>query len=258
MIDLDLIVVNYKTPHLLQEFITSIEDFGPTDLSFRVTVVDVEQESEDVKNPFGGKYLVKNNIGYGKSCNLASSLATGSRHLMLLNADTRLDNRGCLSRCVEFLDNNKDVAIVGPLQYDNNGTVRHSGLYGPWHSMVDHGFGQTVSSAHTVDAPVDSVSGSAFMIKRAVWDELKNEKVFVKTFGRQLGAFFPTPHFFEETGCAWNARLNGYQVWYLGSAQMVHQWHQSSPVGSQSRKYAISKAMVEEFEKVLKAEGRRG
>jgi GT2 family glycosyltransferase len=81
-----------------------------------------------------------------------------------------------------------------------------------------------------------SVSGSAYFIKRLCWDELTNCSKYRKIAPDAVGAFLPTPHYYEETFCSYHAREHGWKVVYDGETSMVHKWHKASPVGGVAEK----------------------
>jgi GT2 family glycosyltransferase len=72
-----------------------------------------------------------------------------------------------------------------------------------------------------------TVSGSAYFIRRSVWDELTNCSLY-QNFSPSNGAFLQTPLFYEETFCSYHVRQHGYKVLYNGQAKMIHEWHQSA------------------------------
>ena len=59
-----------------------------------------------------------------------------------------------------------------------------------------------------------------------------------------LGAFLPTPHYYEETWCSYFARHRGYNVVYDGSVSIGHSWHASSPKPGEGYSEADSKFKV--------------
>jgi hypothetical protein len=74
-----------------------------------------------------------------------------------------------------------------------------------------------------------TVSGSAYFVRRDVWDDMTNNKQYRELYPDAIGAFLPTPHYYEETWCSYFARHLGYNVVYDGSISIGHSWHASSP-----------------------------
>lgn len=247
--DIDIIITNYRTPGLLKRLLESCKVFEP-DCSVSYTVVDVDPLMTPVLDDSAFPELtylsVPENIGYARACNLGAAITSG-RNLALLNADTRFTNSHCVDRCVEFLDARPEVAVVGPLQVDSDGRVTHAGIFGTLEKPSERGFKAKSKKGLQGDQRAVYVNGSAFFTKRGVWDQMRHCHIFEEQFPEAKGAFPLTQHYYEETGYAYHVQAHGYQVWYLGSAEMVHEWHASSTVGSQSKHVAPSKAIFNQF-----------
>lgn len=238
--DVSLIVVNYHTPGHLRRLLESIEQFHPSELQTEVILIDVET----FFNPVLGvdKYhSFTENIGFARACNYGATLAEGDV-LGFLNADTCFINDSCLPYCVNFLRNRSDVGAVGPMQVDRRGNVTHAGFTGTQERMRARGWKSQESRKFAVDEEVISVSGSAYFTRKSVWDEMTACPLYQKA-GPAEGGFLPTPHYFEETYYSYHLRGHGYKVFYLGKAKMIHEWHQSSKVGSQRDNYKLSQAL---------------
>ena len=234
---IDLCVVNYNTKELLQrfmdtlhgDFITSgkvwdlsICDNGSSDGSFEWL-----QENKD-------KYYITNgwqkeNIGYSAACNFMASSTYGSI-IGLLNADVWMTSQDLIDICNIFSDN-PDIHILGPKQRNEDGYITHAGIVGTNTAPRHRGW--------MVHDPDDilfrdqqecvTVSGSAYFIRRSVWNALTNDPEYQKMYPEAVGAFLPTPHYYEETWCSYFARHRGYNVVYDGSVSIGHSWHASSP-----------------------------
>ena len=228
----DIIVVSYKTDDLLRRFIDSYRQFTPTTPS-TLTVIDVATTGNDVFSDVEHYVPVHDNCGYSLACNLSSTL-TDSDVIAFFNADTAFVDDRCVDRCVEFLNEHEQVAVVGPLQYSSERRVTHAGIFGTLDRPEHRGWQAPVYDAYRGDEQAVTVSGAAYFIKRSVWDELTNCPIYRKGFPQVDGAFLPTPHFWEETYASYHAQAHGYEVWYLGSAEMIHEWKQS-PAGEGSR-----------------------
>lgn len=244
-VDLDIVVTNYRTPDLLRRHIHAYERHRSELYETRLTIIDVDPITP--LEVSGHNYVVvDHNCGYAKACNLGAWLTSG-RLLAFMNADARLSDNRCVDRCIEFLDKHPEVAVVGPLQVDSTGMVTHGGIFGTLEKPVERGFKARRTKGLLDDQQAVTVSGSAYFTKRDVWDSMTNCATYRKLHPDAGGAFLPTPHFFEETAYSYHVQAHGYEVWYLGSAQMIHEWHKSSRVGSLGRKYAESRQMFNEF-----------
>jgi GT2 family glycosyltransferase len=238
---LDLVIVDFHTPQLLQRCLDSLEEFRPK-IPVGVTVVDVESRGEAAQLDLHGARLIEKaeNVGYARACN-EGALGGDGAVIGLLNSDTEFDNPDCLNRLTEFLDEHLEAAIVGPHQHDGRGKVTHAGIFGRMDNPAHRGWHSSNVGGFRDDKQAVTVSGSAFFVRRSVWDELTNCSIYISCHPMALGAFPPYEMYHEETFAAYHAQVHGYEVWYVGSASMRHRWHSSSPVGSQSHKFEASK-----------------
>lgn len=237
---LDVVVVNYRTPHLLKNFVDSYF-FQSSSVETELVIVDVDptEESYEECREFLTKYdevfqywpMMNDNCGYSGACNFAST-ATNREVIAFFNSDTKLFD-DTLDKCYDYLMANDDVAICGPMQVDSNGLVRHAGVFGTNTRPQIRGWVSKNSSLYK-DVRDDCVTvfGSAYFVKRSVWDEMTNHPIYRELYPNANGAFLPTQHYYEETWCSYFARHLGYKVAYVGDTCMIHEWHKSSPVGA--------------------------
>lgn len=244
--DIDLVVVNYHTYDLLQRFLDSIEEFPPK-ASYKVTIVDVEAtlEIDDIDVYDADLVIAYENIGYARACNDGARTGQGEV-VALFNADTEFDDADCIDRCLEFLADNDKVGVVGPLQYSHEDLVTHGGIFGTLDAPQHRGWKSNNPDAFRDDRPAVTVSGSAYFIKRECWEDLTDCPIYQSIAPEATGAFLPTRHYYEESFASYHAQAHDWQVWYLGSASMIHRWHQASPIGgtadaefSRSKEYFV-------------------
>lgn len=237
---ISLIVVNYRTPALLRGFLDSLKDYPPIeDWDLTIVNVDPNPEDEDVGlayayPPFN--YLpIYNNVGYGNAVNWAVKSYEHRETLALFNADTKL-TKNVASKCHELLQSNTEYGIVGPRQVNSKGFITHAGFF-----PQERGFRQQDRGQYQdIRDDATTVSGSAYFIKRTVWDELTS-----CCLNYNGGAFLPTPMYYEETYCSFHARLHGYKVVYDGAVTMIHEWNKS-PDSENKHQLQQSKRMFEE------------
>lgn len=241
---IDIVVVNYRTPGDLTAFLESLKRHPPT-CRFTVGVENVEPTDADMT---AGRLVAAipeavqanltthtSNIGYARACNYG---AFGGVHdtIALFNADVEL-TEGALDDCRGALHFNPRWGILGPRQIDEQGRLTHAGIFGTLAQPSLRGWRQRDRNQYS--APRDdavSVSGSAYFVKRAVWDELATCSVYQAVAPDAVGAFLPTPHYYEETWCSYHAQAHGYKVVYYGPVQVMHRWHRASPVGGHAEK----------------------
>ncbi len=126
-IDVSILIVNYKTPHLLTDCLRSVYSHT-TGVSLEVIVVDNDSgdnSREIVLAQFPAVQWIDMgyNAGFSRANNRAMNAATG-RHFLLLNSDTLLvDN--LIARCAHLLDTQPDVAAVSAMQINREGKVHY-------------------------------------------------------------------------------------------------------------------------------------
>lgn len=235
----DAVVVNYRTPHDLADFLRS---FGPAadQVPCRLTIVDVASTGHPIP-PFVTDEPIHvilltppENIGYARSCNAAAQVTANFDPfdtLAFFNADTMVEP-DTLKVCRDALWSQPDWGILGPRQVDQQNRITHAGMFGTntntrprgWRNRDNGEFDGVRDDAITV-------AGSAYFVRRAVWDELTACPIYQAAAPDALGAFLPTQHYYEETACSYHARAHGWKVVYFGPARMVHKWHRASPTG---------------------------
>lgn len=234
---IDSIVVTYHTPIDLIEFLASWDRYGEG----RLWIMNVDAQSDSDKHI--GRYAnhpdithvqIDHNCGYARAVNLGASFGNNPI-LAAFNADTIL-TPGLLEDCCHSLMKNQDWGVLGPHQVDKTGLTTHAGIFGTNTAPTHRAWHQKDSPEyHDVQEAV-TVSGSAYFIKRNVWDELHSCPIYQEAHPEALGAFLPTPHYYEETWCSYHARAHGHKVMYYGEASMIHKWHTATPVGGWAEK----------------------
>lgn len=225
---LDVIVINYKTPEDLGDFLDSLERYPPK-VPFSLTVVDVAPDnpvSLDERS-FVSSSLIRTdlNVGYARAVNRAASRTTGEV-LAIFNADVQL-TQDALQDCYDALVGNEDWGVLGPLQTNGDGLITHAGIFGSNSVPRHRDWKKPVQPEHRDVQPAITVSGSAYFIKREVWDELHSCLYFQNIYPGTEGAFLPTQLYYEETACSYHARDHGYEVVYYGPVEIIHKWHKS-------------------------------
>lgn len=240
------IVVNYHTDDLLEKFLTSYDKYVDQD-GRELIIVDVESYHDKPHElrwrPFEHVWITdEENIGYARAVNMAADIASDRAHLniAIFNADTEFLDQNCVDSCIDLLDSNDDVAVVGPLQYDSRGRITHAGIFGSNEKPMHRAWLSKDKNSHRYIADCISVSGSAYFVKRSVWDEMTACPIY-QASRPAPGAFLQTQHFYDETWLSYHVRAHGYRVLYNGEAEMIHQWHQSSPVDGE---YANTNAKI--------------
>lgn len=226
--DLSIIVVNWNVCDLLRRCLASIEA-NRGDLSLEVIVIDNASSDDSVpmvEREFSQVRLVasRENLGYTGGNNLGAKKAQG-RYLFILNPDTEIVG-DALKQMVAYLDENPQVAVVGPQLLYPDGSIQPSRRRFPQLAMafIDDSvpFGrrwfpnskleQAFLMADSPDDEIQSVDwlvGAALMIRREVWQKV----------GPLDDQFFM---YFEELDWCKRCRSMGWEIHYLPQAQVIH------------------------------------
>lgn len=229
----DVVVVEYKTPQLLTEFITSYN--RSKFLGCTLTVVRNEYSHYlSINDDRADNYLAfADNLGFGKACNEGAQWGNNDC-ILFANADTLLTPE--LVKCYDVLMSNPDWGLLGPRQRNENGLITHGGIFGADYCPQQRGWNDVSYKYADVRTDACFVSGSLFLIKRAVWDELNQCPLYRESHPNAVGAMLETRHYFEDTWLGYHARAHGYKCTYYGPVEMIHYWHKSSPHGSEADK----------------------
>jgi GT2 family glycosyltransferase len=119
VIDVSIIIVNYRTPELIVDCIQTIKQFT-TLVSYEIVIVDNQSKGDDegyVKKHFPEVRWIQMgyNAGFGRANNLGMKNAQG-RYFLLLNSDTKLFEN-VIDTCVDHLDKRTDAIAGGAYQY---------------------------------------------------------------------------------------------------------------------------------------------
>jgi GT2 family glycosyltransferase len=254
---LGITVVDYHTPDDLQGFIESLLDSGPQPpYALCISVVDGTElealKASELAELTSNQGLVSSttvhstNVGYARACNDGAdwlSLIDSIDTYAFFNSDTRI-TPGVLKSCVELLHSDDTYGVCGPRQVDDNGRITHAGIFGTldkpshrgWHQPAGQKFQDVRDDAVTV-------SGSAYFIKRTLWDELHHCPIYKSIDPDSFGAFLQTPLYFEETWCSYHAQAHQKKVVYNGEATMIHRWHKSIAIHGDHRWFWESKSL---------------
>jgi GT2 family glycosyltransferase len=249
---IDLCVVNYNTRKELQRFLDTlhsdlISPNGALEKKWNLYITD--NDSTDDFIPWmrqnDEKYLIdrlslKENVGYSSAINYMAS-RTSSDIIGVLNGDVWMTSSD-VSKIQQIFDENKDIHILGPKQRDEDGFITHAGIIGTNTHPRHRGWREQDIDDTLYKDRIEcvTVSGSAYFVRREVWEALTNNQKYREIYPDAVGAFLPTPHYYEETWCSYFARHLGYNVVYDGSVSIGHSWHASTPKPGQGVSHADS------------------
>lgn len=220
---IDIVVVNWNSGRQLEDCIASIREYHGGFVG-RCTVVD--NGSTDGSTKFLAKatdvdlVLAKQNLGFGRACNLGVSRGQ-SPYVLLLNPDARL-MESSLAVPAAWLQNrvNVDVGIIGVQLVNEHNLVQRSCARFPsaWQMMSKSlGLSAFIKKFdfhmhdwdHSETRLVDHVMGAFFLIERDLYKKLNgmDERFFV---------------YLEDLDLSKMAAQAGFLTLYLSEAQAFH------------------------------------
>jgi GT2 family glycosyltransferase len=243
---IDLLVVSHNTKPLLQRLLDTLHSDNIGMPAWTLYITDngsTDGSAEFLTDEVSSKYNVKagwctENVGYAAACNHMAK-ESSSDILGLLNGDVWMTTHD-VRKIEEFFQTHPAAAIVGPKSRNEKHYITHGGIVGTGAKPQMRGWNEYDPDDTLYRDQVDcvSVSGSAYFIRRSIWDELTTCDMYREFINRDLnmrevpGAFLPVFHYYEETWCSYHARAHGWKVYYDGTVSIGHTWHASSEVGS--------------------------
>jgi hypothetical protein len=245
---IDIVVVNFHTPDDLEQCIESLE-MDPPKVDATLTIVEVDDEDYIHEFTWGGGLPgrtigVAGNLGYARACNLAT-YDTENPIIGLFNADV-VFRPGVIDACHGAMKENRRWGALGPRQVDERNLIRHAGIFGTFASPLHRGWNESDYGQYNDIRPAVTVSGSAYFVRRAAWREMTECDLYREIAPDALGAFLPTPHYYEETWLSYHLQAHHWAVTYFGAVSMIHKWHRASPIGGTAdQQMEVSKAMFQ-------------
>lgn len=232
---LSIIILNYKNPALLRLCLKSTIKSLDSKTKYEIIVVDSASSIETrnvVIDEFKNIKLIpfKENVGYTRGNNAGIKESCGD-YILLLNPDIILLNN-CAEEMMNFLEQNKNVGLIGPQLLNFDGTCQDSCfrfITIPIVFLRRSFWGKLPFAKKTLDhflmrdkdlsknQEVDWLMGSAAMVSRNALNRvgIMNEKFF---------------HYMSDVDWARRFWENGYKVVYYPEVKMYH-YHQRSSKG---------------------------
>ncbi len=240
--DLSIIIINYKTPEILNLCTESIKS-TITKINYEIVVVDVESDYKTEyffhdRFPDVTFVALKKNVGYSKSVNAGiNKINPDGKYLLALNADIIVKPEA-IDKMFSHMEQNPKIGVLGPQLLNFNSTFQNSyfRFYTPRTILYrrtvlgDFSFAKKTldsflmkESDHNLIQSVDWLMGSALFIRRSALAKVgpMDERFFM---------------YFEDVD--WCRRFwdNDFRVVYYPEAKMMH-YHGKQSAGS--RKYAV-------------------
>jgi GT2 family glycosyltransferase len=126
--DISIVIVNYKSRDLTLNCLRSIKAADWSSLDYEIIVIDnysADLSSDDL-GPFSEiKYIMNGrNLGYGAASNQGVREARG-KYIVIMNPDIVVA-RDTFIKLFDFMENNSYIGLVGPRQFNPDGTVQNT------------------------------------------------------------------------------------------------------------------------------------
>lgn len=223
-----LIIVSYNTADILNECLTHLFQYSENE-DMEVFVVDnasSDGSAAMVKKHFSHVHLIENriNMGFAAANNQAYKLARGD-YIILLNPDAFI-TPGTIKNAILFMENHPECGLAGGRLVNLKGRLDPSarrfpnsinkfftlsGLSDRYPSSKIIGRGDFKFFDHNSVMEVDWVPGT-FTIYR--------KKMLVSLSGKLFDERFYI--YYEETDLCLRAKSNGWKVFFIPDAQVIH------------------------------------
>lgn len=241
MVDVSIIIVSYNVKNLLVDCLNSIINQRHKS-TCEIIVVDnnsTDGSAGAIKTQFSKVGLVENlyNAGFTTANNQGIKKSKG-RYVLLLNPDTVVLPQA-LDRMVEFLDRHPEAGAVGcRMWWDKKGRLQRTCSRFPTlrTAFLEHTLlGKLFPNSKTMHnyllkdwdrdtvQEVDAASGAGLMLRRKTVNEI----------GMLDENFFM---YFEEIDWCFRAKQNGWKVYFIPEAEIIHYSGQSSKLNPKSAK----------------------
>jgi GT2 family glycosyltransferase len=251
---LSVIIVNYNTPTQVKEAVSSIYSHITT-LKFEIIVLDngsVQGSVEEELMSFTEVHLIKSkeNLGFGRANNLGFEYAKGD-YLFLLNSDAYLIDSLSVPTMIDYLEQHKDVGIVGPnfIKKDGSKNYAYGNLLGLRKMLHDMGYWKIPRSKEdgyatfkvcdvTTPKVVGYLAAAGIIIKRTM----------IEKYGLFDPKFFL---YFEDMELGWRYSNAGIKSVLLPQSTVIHLGGGSSGTNNpeilkhilMSKKYYLKKTL---------------
>lgn len=234
-IELAIVIVAWNVRELLSECLHSIDETVGTNTHIKTNIYVVDNNSSDmtaemVKKDFPKVHLfaLDKNIGFGRGNNVALR-EIETPYILLLNPDTKV-LPGSIELMLKILEENEDVAMVGPKIIDASGRIDRScrrfptmkaalhqftilknfGVFSRAHSrymMKECSYDQTIE--------VDQIIGACMLLKGPILNETGffDEDFFM---------------FYEEVDLCYRIKEAGYRILFTPDTHIIHLADQST------------------------------
>lgn len=207
-LQLSILIVNYNSGAYVLECIKSLQK----QLNIRYEIILIDNASQDDSVVLLQDSLPENcifiknkeNIGFGRANNLASSNASGE-YLLILNPDTIIDEPLAISNLLDALHQNPKVGLLAPL-------VSEPRKYKQVLPRYTYPSSRGLKYTHKFKAlpgKIAWVLGACMLIKHSLYDEIKGFDPDYFLYG-------------EDADICLKVRMAGYEIGYCDAVSITH------------------------------------
>ena len=213
MLQVSIIIVNYKTPQLVIDCVNSIEK-NSSGVDFEIIVVDNHSEDDSVERLSKDNRIILieslRNGGFGYGNNLGMRVARG-KYFFLLNSDTLLVNNA-IKEFYDYAESHEPKTLYGCYLIGDDGTYRGSFHYFPALTIgafFRRLFRKQNYTPDYTDKEVECICGADMFIPRTAIEECGgfDENIFL--YG-------------EEGELQFRMAKAGYKRMLLSSPKIIH------------------------------------
>ena len=171
--DVDVLIVNYKTPKLTICAVESVLDEPELQAAIVVDNASGDDSADRIEAHFAGRDCVRivrseRNAGFGAGNNLAAKRASAT-YLFLLNSDATV-GRGSLKQLRLVLESRPDVGLVAPAVYNSGEDRLQNATFGSFPTPATILLRKNVCASETLTP--DWISGVAIMTRREQYEQV--------------------------------------------------------------------------------------
>lgn len=234
--DLSILIVHTYELKMLRQTLRGLRRAAPQ-LNYEVITIDNNPSEglfEMLQEEFPEVRYIRNdrNLGFGGAMNVGIR-ASEAEYVLIFNPDLIIQP-GALEELKRFMDEHRDVGIVGPRLLNPDGSLQHSCYRLPTFFLpayrrtplgktpfgrktVDHYL--MIGEDHSCTMDVDALIGACLFTRRSALDRvgLFDERFFL---------------YYEDNDLCRRFWENGYRVVYHPDAEMVHYHRRASADGN--------------------------
>jgi len=232
MIELSIIIVNYKTREFLKRLLLSIRMYLKDNINYEIIILDNASNDgsvEMIKREFPDVKLIESekNLGFGKANNFAFQIS-GGEIILFLNPDTLLIPNNEFIKILQKFKNDRNIGIIGGRVFDAQ--MKQVSSYGhdptPFTLLLHftilgkvlarlypplrkYRLNNYYGKEYELEKPVHQVNGCCIFVRREMINQIG---IFDEQFFMYL----------EETDLCKRARDAGWKVMYVPLRTVIH------------------------------------